>query len=214
VALELADVVGFEALTMRAVAQRGGVATMSLYTHFKSKQDLLDAMFAEIAQELWRDSGKPTWQAEMQAFCERAHGLLLAHPHWTQLFMRTGSSVPAAVRERLLCMMTRDGFSLDEAHEAIIHAILLVLGFASNELAFRNPSGTCVLNDKYELFARSAEQPEFAAAYPLTHLAARGLPRLELAQCFYHAVQISIRGLEAKRTHAEEQEAFHEPAPE
>lgn len=108
--------------------------------------------------------------------------------------------------------MTHDGFSVNQAHEALIHAILLVLGFTSNELVFRNRAGDSALSDKYELFTRSAEEPEFAVAYPLTHMAARGLPRLELAQRFDHAIQISIRGLEAKRPRAEEQDGFAESA--
>src|SRR5215217_7745920 len=51
-ALEVADAGGFEAVSMRNVAQRLGVGTMTLYSYVTSKEDVLDLMFDEVMREL------------------------------------------------------------------------------------------------------------------------------------------------------------------
>ena len=43
-AVELADVVGIEALSMRRLAQELGVVPMALYKHVANKDELLDGM--------------------------------------------------------------------------------------------------------------------------------------------------------------------------
>lgn len=50
-AIELADTEGLEALSMRRVAQRLGVGTMSLYTYVPGKAELVDVMLDAIHLE-------------------------------------------------------------------------------------------------------------------------------------------------------------------
>lgn len=54
-ALAVADQVGIDRLTIRAVAKLADVPTMSLYSHFSSKDELLDLMHAEVTQRLFSD---------------------------------------------------------------------------------------------------------------------------------------------------------------
>jgi AcrR family transcriptional regulator len=61
-AIELADAEGLEPLSMRKVAERLGVATMSLYTYVPGKAELLDLMLdaaavspGELATGTWRE---------------------------------------------------------------------------------------------------------------------------------------------------------------
>ncbi|GAA2661737.1 hypothetical protein GCM10010428_08220 [Actinosynnema pretiosum subsp. pretiosum] len=57
-AIELADAEGLGALSMRALAARTGVATMSLYRHVTGRADLIAAMVDAVlveARELWRE---------------------------------------------------------------------------------------------------------------------------------------------------------------
>src|ERR687893_1769658 len=51
-AIELADAEGLGALTMRRVAERLGVGTMSLYTHVPAKGELLDLMLDTVLGEV------------------------------------------------------------------------------------------------------------------------------------------------------------------
>src|SRR5216117_1909772 len=54
-ATELADGDGLAALSMRRVAERLGVGTMSLYTYVPSKADLIDVMYDAACGSVARD---------------------------------------------------------------------------------------------------------------------------------------------------------------
>ena len=198
-ALELIDEIGFEALTIRAVAQRAGMAPMSLYTHFAAKEELLEAMYLEGARQLCRDNGAATWQAELSAFSHRVREQFLAHPNWLKLFTRPKMRTPSAHHERFLKLMLDAGFSLELAHEALLQARLIALGFALVELVFRCPDGDSTLEERWQGLRQQAEEAEFGESHPLTVAAMRTLPHLDLTARFERAIQIAISGLEALR---------------
>lgn len=56
---------GWDALTLRAVAERVGMRAPSLYTHFASKLDIVDAMFGQAWADIdvqtaaWEEAGLP-----------------------------------------------------------------------------------------------------------------------------------------------------------
>jgi TetR/AcrR family transcriptional regulator, tetracycline repressor protein len=56
-ALELLDEEGLDALSMPRLAHRLGVGTMSLYSHFKGKDDLLDAVVNRVFETIMPPSG-------------------------------------------------------------------------------------------------------------------------------------------------------------
>jgi Bacterial regulatory proteins, tetR family len=75
-AIDLADARGLSAVSMRRVADRLGVGTMSLYTHVPGKAELLDAMLDVVLAETarpqavpaagvggWRSSRGRTWSS-------------------------------------------------------------------------------------------------------------------------------------------------------
>ena len=61
-ALNLADTDGLEAVSMRNVAERLGVGTMSLYTHVPGKTELLDLMIDAAYGELYDSVETPSRQ--------------------------------------------------------------------------------------------------------------------------------------------------------
>src|SRR6266699_809038 len=61
-AIELADADGLAALSMRRIAERLGVGTMSLYTHVPGKAELIDLMFDTAYGELYESVESPTLQ--------------------------------------------------------------------------------------------------------------------------------------------------------
>ncbi|MEV4512356.1 GntR family transcriptional regulator [Dactylosporangium sp. NPDC049525] len=116
-AVAIADAQGLEALSMRTVAARLGVATMSLYRHVASKDELVllmaDAAYGEAgypaappdgwrarlelgARTLWRLYGRHPWLAQLGPL---ARPLLLPnllrHGEWL-LGAFTGLGLPAA----------------------------------------------------------------------------------------------------------------------
>jgi AcrR family transcriptional regulator len=88
-AIELADAEGLSALSMRRVAERLGVGTMSLYTYVPAKGELLDLMvdatYAEQVEEMRvrTERDRPQgWRAELESLARVGWDLQLRHP-WT-----------------------------------------------------------------------------------------------------------------------------------
>lgn len=130
-ALALADRDGLHAVTIRAVAAAVGVAPMSLYTHFKRKEQLLDLMFERLLDQIFATAeNQATWQAGLESGARSARATLQAHPHWIPLTTRSAVP-PASLRpfERELKLMRKDGLSTDTAMRAISSAMAFTLGF-------------------------------------------------------------------------------------
>jgi AcrR family transcriptional regulator len=80
-ALAVADDEGYEAVSMRNVAARLGVGTMTLYSYVTSKDDLLDLMFDEIMRELLLPEPLPEhWRDALAAIERRTREVWLRHP--------------------------------------------------------------------------------------------------------------------------------------
>ncbi|QFZ20077.1 TetR/AcrR family transcriptional regulator [Saccharothrix syringae] len=80
-AVELADAEGLAALSMRRVADRLGVGTMSLYTHVPGKAELVDAMVDAVQGETERPAEVPGgWRARLTHIARQNWDLHLRHP--------------------------------------------------------------------------------------------------------------------------------------
>jgi AcrR family transcriptional regulator len=84
-AIELADTDGFGALTMRKIADRLGVGTMSLYRHISDKDALLRAMSNEIGVRFpYPPSDDVSWRDRAMIAAEVDWTLYQRHP-WVLL---------------------------------------------------------------------------------------------------------------------------------
>jgi AcrR family transcriptional regulator len=80
-AVDLADTEGLDALSMRRVAERLGVGTMSLYTHVPGKAELLDAMVDAVHAGTPRPDDVPGgWRGRLTRIAHDNRDLLLRHP--------------------------------------------------------------------------------------------------------------------------------------
>jgi AcrR family transcriptional regulator len=94
-AVELADADGLAALSMRRVAERLGVGTMSLYTHVPGKAELLDLMldtaYGELPVSEQSVSGGPAtgdppgWRDRLAAMARANWALYQRHPWLLQV---------------------------------------------------------------------------------------------------------------------------------
>ena len=75
VALELFSIKGYEATSIAQIADAVGLRKASLYSHFASKQDILDTLVAELTEEFNRHSifVQPNW--EDPAFTQDKKGM-------------------------------------------------------------------------------------------------------------------------------------------
>src|SRR5215469_15961521 len=95
-AIAIADTDGVEALSMRNVAERLGVGTMSLYTHVPSKADLIDLMFDTAYGELYTSVESPSqqsggWRGALEFIARQNWDLYHRHPWMLQA--ATGRSI-------------------------------------------------------------------------------------------------------------------------
>jgi AcrR family transcriptional regulator len=85
-AVELADAEGLTALSMRRVADRLGVGTMSLYTYVPAKAELLDLMLDTVlAEEARPDGAAGGWRAGLELRAREDWALFHRHPWILQI---------------------------------------------------------------------------------------------------------------------------------
>src|SRR6202049_6134 len=80
VALAIADKEGFEAVSMRRVAQELQVGTMSLYYYVKTKDDLIAVMDDALMFEAILPAMPKNWKRAITEIATRTHSIFLRHP--------------------------------------------------------------------------------------------------------------------------------------
>ena len=135
-AIEIADTEGLHALSMRGVAARLGVATMSTYRHVRSKDDLVmlmaDAAFGEYEHSPRRPAG---WRARLEDGGRALWAVYRRHPWLAQLNPLTRPlPLPNLLSygEPILAALDEQGF--DPATTLDLHVMLYsyVQGLAVN----------------------------------------------------------------------------------
>ncbi|MGH3622854.1 MAG: TetR/AcrR family transcriptional regulator [Sciscionella sp.] len=85
-AIELADVDGLGVLSMRRVAERLGIGTMSLYTYVPAKAELIDVMVDTALGELPRQAGvEGGWRARLERIARDNWATYRRHPWLLQV---------------------------------------------------------------------------------------------------------------------------------
>jgi TetR/AcrR family transcriptional regulator, tetracycline repressor protein len=140
-ALELLKKVGLDGLTTRRLADDLGVKSPALYWHFRSKQELLDAM----ADALIRAAGMgplrsgETWQEWLARRVHAYRTSLLAYPDSARIVARAQQLSPASIRafnEELEAMVAL-GFDAVQALRTITALTNYVNGFILQEQSSR-----------------------------------------------------------------------------
>src|SRR5215468_5649586 len=98
-ALRLADADGLDALTIRKLATELGVTPMALYWHFRSKDDLLEALAERVWSEIDTDIDPGTsWLNQLRGLLESLLRVLRAHSAAPRLVLEHDKQNPAAMR--------------------------------------------------------------------------------------------------------------------
>jgi AcrR family transcriptional regulator len=85
-AIGIADADGLAALSMRRVAERLGIGTMSLYTYVPGKAELIDVMLDTVYGETARpDEVSGGWRARLTQIASQNWALYLRHPWMLQV---------------------------------------------------------------------------------------------------------------------------------
>jgi AcrR family transcriptional regulator len=113
VALELVERNGLEALTLRDLGAALGVGHTSVYTHFKDKQSLIDALVAHAATDVVARS-VPEEAGPRSQLCDlamRARDAFTRHPRLAPALLQASGDVHASheLSRAVLAQLTRAG---------------------------------------------------------------------------------------------------------
>ena len=123
-ALALARRDGPDALSMRRIATELDVWPMSLYRHFRDKDELLDALAGEAAHEIAAPQSA-SWREDMTALLRQTRDAFAAHPAGVRLHREP------SLRETGMSILERAG--VDDAATAWGALVAFAAGAAAVE---------------------------------------------------------------------------------
>ncbi len=159
-AIDLADEIGIEALTIRKLADTLGVGAMTIYHHVPSKEEIIDGMVELVYAEMEKPPADADWKRAMRQRCISARRVLKQHP-WAAPLMNTRTAPGPANLSHHDCVigcLRNGGLSIPMTAHAYAILDSFVYGFAFDEATLPAGGG--------EGFAEVAEQ--IAAHFP-TH---------------------------------------------
>lgn len=136
-ALELVDLDGLEALTMRRLAEQLKVDPMSLYNHVDGKEALLDG----IAEALWHEVELPYrevgWKEALRSFATSLRAMAHAHPQAYPLLMTRGILTAPELQaiDGAIQALERAGLRREQAAEMIRTLFAYAVGYGMLELS-------------------------------------------------------------------------------
>ena len=120
-AVELADREGIDSISMRRLAQELGVEAMSLYTHVRNKNDLLDGMADAVISEIPLSADGAGWKTSLRQTVLAARGVMLRHT-WAPRTIETRTAPgPAALGyvNAVMGILREGGFTIAQVHHAV-----------------------------------------------------------------------------------------------
>ena len=132
-AVRLADREGIEAVSMRRLGTELGIEAMSLYTHVRGKDDLLDGMIELVIREIpiHRDGG---WKVALRTTILAARAVVLRHPWAPRIIESRNDPGPSGLHyyDAVMGILREGGFSLEMTHHAIHLFGSRLLGFTQD----------------------------------------------------------------------------------
>ncbi|HTT94178.1 MAG TPA: TetR/AcrR family transcriptional regulator [Solirubrobacterales bacterium] len=137
-ALEIADSEGFDAVSMRRVAQKLGAGTMTLYHYVRNKDELVALMGDAVMAEVVVPEGElaDDWRTALTQIANRSHDAFSAH-HWVfQRMSDDGAPGPNGMRhfEQSLRAVAGLGLDRDQTFEVIGQVDDYVFGYSLREV--------------------------------------------------------------------------------
>jgi AcrR family transcriptional regulator len=133
-AVRLADREGIDAVSMRRLGTELGIEAMSLYTHVRDKDDLLNGMVELVIGEIPIHRDGADWKAALRTTVLGARSVVLRHP-WAPRIIETRSDPgPSGLRyyDGIMGILRGGGFSLKMTHHAIHLLGSRMLGFTQD----------------------------------------------------------------------------------
>ena len=194
---------GLEGLTLRRLASRLGVQAPALYWHFKSKQDLLDEMAAEVLRRsIVKNAALDTienWPEWARAYYNSLRKTLLEYRDGAKMFSGTYLTDPSlyAPMEASLRRLADAGFTLRQAVVGLGALYSYTIGFVIEEQATELAPGEA--NPQYDLATRDKRIDK--KRYPLAAAAGREMFFAHDAR-FTEGIALIVAGMAASNPSA------------
>ncbi|GAA1356197.1 TetR/AcrR family transcriptional regulator C-terminal domain-containing protein [Streptomyces beijiangensis] len=194
-ALRLLNEVGFDGLSLRAIAKELDVKAPALYWHFKDKQGLLDEMATLMYRRLAADfdlSVYTRWQDGLVAYNAGLRTTLLRYRDGAKVYSgaRFTGTDHAASMEQHLRMMTGAGFELRQAVLAGMTTYAYTIGYVIEE------QGVRPMPDEQREGYDIGERARRLAEYPLTAAAGQEI-FADFDRRFEEGLRVIVGGIEA-----------------
>jgi AcrR family transcriptional regulator len=122
-ALRLADDEGYDALTMRRLAQELGVEAMTLYYYVANKDEILTGIVDLVHAEIELPSPGDPWKPAIRRTAISAHEVMLRHGWASAQWLKVGLTPSRlAYMEAILACLRAGGFTSYQTHLAY-HAL-------------------------------------------------------------------------------------------
>jgi AcrR family transcriptional regulator len=121
--LKIADREGFEALTMKRIADELDCGIMTLYYYVRTKADLVALMHDAILAEILLPQLPDGWREAVSAIARRTRDVLLAHP-WSVASLNGAQFGPNAMRHVEQSLAALDALDLDTAEKLAFWGIV------------------------------------------------------------------------------------------
>jgi AcrR family transcriptional regulator len=130
-ALALADAEGLDAVTMRALAGKLGIAPMALYTYVPGRSELLDLMLDALYSGMARRKPRGRdWRSRLEAVAHDNRALFTAHP-WLSAVSTTRPPLgPGQMAKYEYELQALEGVGLNDVEQDA--ALTFVLGFVES----------------------------------------------------------------------------------
>jgi AcrR family transcriptional regulator len=166
-ALEIADSQGFDAVSMRRVAERLGAGTMTLYHYVRNKDELIALMSDAVMAEVVLPEGELSddWRTALTQIANRSHDAFKAH-HWVfQKMGEDGVPGPNGMRhfEQSLQAVAGLGLDREQTFEVIGQVDDYVFGYSLREVQERKEQKHGWSPEVIDFFRRELA----TGAYPL-----------------------------------------------
>jgi AcrR family transcriptional regulator len=136
-AMEIADSEGFDAVSMRRVAQRLGAGTMTLYHYVRNKDELITLMSDAVMGEVVVPEGElaDDWRTALTQIAARTRDAFATH-HWIFEHLSDARPGPNGMRhfEQSLAAVADLGLDRNETFELIGQIDDYVFGFSLREV--------------------------------------------------------------------------------
>jgi AcrR family transcriptional regulator len=136
-AIDIADIDGLDAVTMRALAKRLDVATMGLYRYIRGKDDIFALMLNATAQEVDPPpAGTAGWRETLRLIAEEMRAMHLRHPWLTRLQSTTAAMLaPNALTILEAGLAALDAADLDLDVDQMMSAFSAMVSYVQGKAA-------------------------------------------------------------------------------